>query len=362
MEITYYALSLLVIIASLLPFISDQHWVFRIWDFTRIQVLVLQILITAFGFVFIENQQTLFWTVQIFLLVQMVYNAYVLIPYTPLYRNKSNIHKEKHDESISILSVNVYQFNKEYQRLIDLIREVNPDVVLTMESNKDWEQALSVLDKDYPNHKKIALENTYGMHFFTKLKVSKLQVNYFVADDLPSIEAELETSQARKFTLFGVHPPPPSPTEEDTSKERDGELLSVAKKAKKLNHPVLVVGDFNNVAWAKSSILFRKTSELIDPRIGRGFVSTFHAKYRLLRFPIDLFFHSTDVFVEEFKALRNIGSDHLPLYCRFFIDGKIPIQEEEVEKLEKEEVSEVNEMIAEGKEEESDRPEVAKEY
>jgi endonuclease/exonuclease/phosphatase (EEP) superfamily protein YafD len=38
----------------------------------------------------------------------------------------------------------------------------------------------------------------------------------------------------------------------------------------------LVSGDFNNVAWAYSSQLFRKTSELIDARIGRGIFATFH--------------------------------------------------------------------------------------
>ena len=156
------------------------------------------------------------------------------------------------------------------------------------------------------------------------------------------------TENGTSFTFFGVHPPPPSPTEEDTSRERDGELLSLGKQVLKTKGPVIVVGDFNNVAWAKSSILFRKTSELIDPRIGRGFVSTFHAKYRLLSFPIDLFFHSTDIFIKDFKTLRAIGSDHFPLFCRFFINANEEIQEDEVETLEAEEEEEVDDMIVDG--------------
>lgn len=360
MDIPYYSLSILLIIVSILPFISNQHWIFRVWEFARIQVLVLQILVTGVGFTFIEDQTSLFWIIQLLLLGFIAYNLYVLIPYTTLYRATSSGDVKKESESISVLSVNVYQFNRQYQRLMNLIHEVKPDVILTMETNKDWEDALSVLDSEYPNYKKIALENTYGMHFYTKFRVTRLQVNYFVADDMPSLEVDIETNDNTKFTFFGVHPSPPSPTEEDTSKQRDGELLSVAKRVRQLNNPVLVVGDFNNVAWASSSILFRKTSKLIDPRIGRGFESTFHAKYKLLRFPIDLFFHSTDVFVEEFKTLRPIGSDHLPLYCRFFINHKSTKQESKVEELEKGELSEVNEMIEEGKKEESDRPQVAK--
>ena len=361
METTYYIFSFSFILISILPFISDQHWVFRIVEFARIQKSFLLLLILVAGFVLVEEQKILFWICQALLGAFLLYNLFVLIPYTQLFRKKIPAGTPNQSGSISLISVNVYQFNQEYQRLIDLIGQVKPDIILTMESNKAWENALSVLDQDYPNYQKIALENTYGMHFYTRLKVHDLQVHYFVANDLPSIQAELESPKGKRFTLFGVHPPPPSPTEEETSKERDGELLSVAKLVREIEHPVVVVGDFNNVAWAKSSVLFRKTSELIDPRIGRGFVSTFHAKYKLLRFPIDLFFHSTDVFIEKFRTLSPIGSDHLPLYCRFYINYTSAEQEERVDELEQGEKEEVDEMIEEGKKEESDRPTVAEE-
>jgi hypothetical protein len=62
------------------------------------------------------------------------------------------------------------------------------------------------------------------MHLYSKLKITKHSVHYFVADDLPSIEAKITTADNFKFTFFAVHPPPPSPTEEENSKERDGEL------------------------------------------------------------------------------------------------------------------------------------------
>ncbi|WP_337301760.1 endonuclease/exonuclease/phosphatase family protein [Sediminicola sp. 1XM1-17] len=311
--------------------------------------------------VFVVDKNLLFWGTVLLHAGLIAYHVAILIPYTTLYKKNTSINIPKESELISIISVNVYQFNERYEELIKLVREVKPDILLTMESNQAWEDALAEIEEEYPNFKKVALENTYGIHFYTKLSVKSLKVNYFVADDLPSIEASLLTENGMSFTFFGVHPPPPSPTEEDTSRERDGELLSLGKKVLETKGPVIVVGDFNNVAWAKSSILFRKTSELIDPRIGRGFVSTFHAKYRLLRFPIDLFFHSTDIFIEEFKTLRNIGSDHLPLFCNFYINKKEDLQEEEVETLDEEEKEEVEEMIEDGIEEESDRPEVATE-
>ncbi|QOW08866.1 endonuclease/exonuclease/phosphatase family protein [Kaistella flava (ex Peng et al. 2021)] len=361
MHLFYYLLSSICIAASLLPLIPHQHWFFRIWEFARFQVVIIQLTVLVIGLFFFEPKTVIFWGTILISFGFIINHIVILIPYTVIYKRNTVKEVAKDSELISIISVNVYQFNNEYQRLIDLVNEVKPDILLTMESNQAWENALTKIENDYPNFKKVALENTYGIHFYTRLKVESIKVNYFIADDLPSIEASLLTDSGERFTFFGVHPPPPSPTEEETSKERDGELLSIAKEARTIKDPVIVVGDFNNVAWARASVLFRKTSELIDPRIGRGFVSTFHAKYWLLRFPIDLFFHSTDIFIEDFKTLRNIGSDHLPLYCTFFINKKVDIQEDELETLHEDDLEEVDELIEKGIEEDGNRPTVAEE-
>ena len=361
MHSIYYILISFCIVGSILPLIRNQHWIFRVWEFARFQVAILQLATLVFGLIFFTPRTLIFWATAVVSLGFIINHFVILIPYTVIYKRKPAQKVSKNSDLISIISVNVYQFSKDYQQLIDLINEIQPDILLTMESNQAWEDALTVIENNYPNFKKVPLENTYGIHFYTKLEVDNIKVNYFVADDLPSIEASLLTENGEPFTFFGVHPPPPSPTEEDTSKERDGELLAVAKAVREVKNPVIVTGDFNNVAWARSSILFRKTSELIDPRIGRGFVATFHAKYRLLRFPIDLFFHSTDIFIQDFKTLRNIGSDHLPLYCTFFINKEEDIQEDEVETLHEDDLEEVDELIENGIEEDGNRPAVAKE-
>ena len=332
MEIIYYIFAVFLIVVSFLPFISNQHWFFRVWEFGRIQIAVMLLALILAGFFFMEEYSRAFWVCQFLVIGFFLHNVVVLIPYTRLYRS-AKFSVQKHSESISMLSVNVYQFNEEYGRLLDLINETDPDIILTMETNHEWQNALEVIEKKYPATIKVALENTYGMHFYTRLKADKLIVNYLVADDIPSVEATLRTKGGALLYFFGVHPSPPSPTKEETSKERDSELLLLAKKIKTINGPVVVAGDFNNVAWARSSRLFRKMAGLIDPRIGRGFICTFHARYRLFRFPIDLFFHTPDVFIEEFKALKNVGSDHLPLYCRFFLNHTSKEQNDEIESL-----------------------------
>ncbi|WP_027377538.1 endonuclease/exonuclease/phosphatase family protein [Kaistella palustris] len=356
-EIYLGAVAFLTVL-TLLPKIPSSYWIFRVADFGKIQINFLAVLTFLSGFFLFKNE--FWWYTQIVLALIIVFHSITLIKYTRYYPVKKFAHSpESSSKNIKIISANIYQFNEDYGRFIALIRKCSPDIVLTMESNSAWEKALAALEKEYPFQHKVPLENTYGMHFYSKLKIEKAQTHFFVAPDIPSIEIDLKTTDGYRFVFFGIHPPPPSPTEEKTSKERDGDLLSVAKRVKQIHKPVLVTGDFNNVAWSKSSRLFRKVSHLIDPRVGKAFVSTFHAKYRLFRFPIDLMFHSEDVFIVELKTLENFGSDHLPVYCEFFIDLKNTQQTELIETADTEEIAEAEEMIAAGIEEVGERPAVA---
>lgn len=348
--------SSILIVLSVLPFIQNQHWVFRVAEFIKLQLLPLQIVVFIVT-IFYVKEKPILWYFQVVQLACIGYHIYILMRYTKFWKTPIKKHSVNASDQIKIISCNIYQFNKEYHRFIELIRKEQPDIFLTMESNSDWEQAMQVLEKDYPNYEKVTLENTYGMHFYTKLIAHRIQTHYFVADDLPSIEAELETKDGHRFIFFGAHPPPPSPTEEENSKERDGDLLSIAKKVRDYQLPVIITGDFNNVAWAKSSILFKKTSGLIDARIGRGILATFHTKYWFFRVPLDLLFHSPDIFIDKLFTYPSVGSDHFPIGCSFHIDKHSDKQEELVKHLEAGEMQEVNELIQEGKQEESDNRE-----
>lgn len=120
----------------------------------------------------------------------------------------------------------------------------------------------------------------------------------------------------QRVQVFAVHPTPPVPNENPRSTERDKELLLVAKKAEKLDMPVIVIGDLNDVAWSYTTELFLKTSQLLDPRRGRGFYNTFHAKMPLMQFPLDHAFISADFKLISLKKLDNFDSDHFPIFVK----------------------------------------------
>lgn len=354
MTLVLISFSAVLILLSLLPFIPNQHWIFRVPDFLKLQLLPLQLAVFGISFWYVSDNPGI-WLLQVLQLALIIYHGYLLMRFTRFWKTNPVAGSTEISAKIKIISCNVYQFNTDYNRFIDLIRAEQPDIFLTMETNKDWEQALHALESAYPHHEKVSLENTYGMHFYTRLKLIKVRTHYFVAEDVPSIEVELETEEGYRFVFFGVHPPPPSPTEEANSKERDGDLLSVAKLVRHAPLPVIVTGDFNNVAWARSSILFKKTSRLIDARIGRGILATFHAKYWFFRVPLDLMFHSPEIFIDKLFIYPSIGSDHFPMGCSFHIDLHTSKQDKEVDELEQGDMKEVDELIKKGKAEDSDR-------
>ena len=350
MQTAIYLISGLLIFLSILPFFKNQHWFFRVPEFMKIQLLILQVAVLAASFFLVEHN-SIFWSVAAIQTGLIIYHAYLLIRYTKFYRKNKESKSGRSSDKFSIISANVYQFNTEFERFHKIIEKYRPDFFVTFESNSDWENANQKLEKEYPFTHKVTLENTYGMHFYSKFEPSEIKTHFFVADDIPSIEALFNTDDGFEFEIFAVHPPPPSPMQEKTSKERDGDLLSVAKKIKDHSKPTVVIGDFNTVAWSTTSILFRKTSGLIDGRIGRGILSTFHAKYWFFRVPLDLFFHSKEVFIDELKTLEYFGSDHFPVYCQFHLNKTDNEQEKDVKTADSEEIQEAEELIEEGKKE-----------
>lgn len=349
----FIVISSLLVVFSSLPYINHSHWFFRVFEYGKIQLFFLQIMILFISFLFLDEYSTLIKSLQILTIIFIFLHLIDLYKFTPFYKIVQKKHCEKSSEKINVISANVYQENNDYKKFITLISKYNPDLFLTIESDDKWDKALKHFDEEYKYSIKVPLNNTYGMHLFSKIKILEHKIHYFVADDLPCIEAMMVSNDGYEFTFFGVHPPPPSPTEEENSKERDGELLCVAKRIKEINNTSVIIGDFNNVAWAKSSKLFRKTSKTLDGRMGRGFISTFHANYWFLRFPIDLIFHTADVFINELKSLENFGSDHFPIYSKFFINKEIITQKKHVETTNKEETKEIKKLIKEGKKEQS---------
>lgn len=313
----------LILLATLLPFSRRPGWWIRDFDFPRLQIAFLALATLVAELSLLDLSDAASEALVAITVGCLLYQAWWIFPYTRIYPNEVKAALGVDEaERIRILTANVLAPNRNAEGLIAMIREHRPDVFVTLESDAWWQARLDTLEKDYPYSMKCPLDNLYGMHVYSRLRLEDTAIQFLVEDDIPSMHALVVLESGRKVRMHFLHPAPPSPTEHDESTERDAELLVVAKSVAGLDTPVVVAGDLNDVAWSVTTRLFRKISGLLDPRIGRGMFNTFHAGIPFLRWPLDHLFHSKHFTLSFIRRLPKFGSDHFPMLVELAYDRK----------------------------------------
>lgn len=314
---TLLIIALLVTILTIATFASlskNEIWWIRITDFPRSQLAVFAVILLIVELMFLDVSATTTWLLLTLTVISFGYQCWWIVPYTKCY--KVEVSQTNHLDPanrLAIMTANVLTPNRHAEKLISLVKQYKPDVLVTLETDLWWQKQLSVIEDDYPFRMSCPLDNLYGMHLYSKYTLSESTIEYLVEEDVPSIHTLLTLSSGREIRMHFLHPAPPSPSNNEESSERDAELIMVAKSVSKTPIPVVVAGDLNDVAWSSTTRLFRKISKLLDPRVGRGMFNTFHADHWFMRWPLDHLFHSNHFKLYDIRRMPHIGSDHFPL-------------------------------------------------
>lgn len=307
-------IALFLLVATALPLIREDDWWIRIFDFPRLQIALLSVAAIIALLLLRLRSRLLLFILVLFLTASTIYQFSKVYPYTPLAPKQVLWHKQNQaDRMLSIIVSNVFMPNRKYEAFLEMVRSKNPDIILAVETDLAWVDALQPLEAIYVHSVKKPLDNTYGMALYSKLKLIDPRTETLVENRVPSIHAKVSLPSQDVVSIHCLHPRPPTPKTETTAK-RDAELSVVAIAVGKIKLPIIVMGDLNDVAWSRTTKKFQKTSGLVDPRRGRGLYNTFDATNPLLRFPLDHVFHSTDFKLVSFERLPDIGSDHFPIY------------------------------------------------
>ena len=304
----------LVVFVSVWGLLPLDHWWIRGVDFPRIQILVIG-LVSLIGLLVLAPQWESWDVILLLALIAAVgLQLRMILPYTRLWKKEVRQALPIADAvQLKLMVSNVLTPNNNTQALVDLVQQKRPDVLITLESDQKWQDALTVIEPDYPYTVKVPLDNLYGMHLYSKFELIDPEVKYLLIDDIPSIHTQLRLPNDEVIWLYCLHPMPPSPTEADKSTTRDAELLMVGRHIKENNQTAILAGDLNDVAWSKTTLMFQRISGLLDPRIGRFFINTFHVDYPFLRWALDHIFHSPCFTLVDIERLPSIGSDHYPV-------------------------------------------------
>ncbi len=339
-------LGVFAILLTLKPFIKNSNWFIRMGDFPRLQILFLLLVALGLFFVVFDFQSFADYIFALALIACAIYQMAAILPFTIFYRKEVQTARESDSDfsNLSILIFNIMMENREFQRVLDLIEKYDPNLVLLAEPNDWWAEKLAPLKLKYPNIVLKTLDNHFGMMLFSRLSLEDIEIKFLIEEDVPSIHAKIKLPSGDFIAFHGIHPRPPVPEENGRSTERDGELFLVGKSVRQTELPSIVAGDMNDAAWSRTTRLFKNVSGLLDPRVGRGFYNTFHAKYPFLRLPLDHIFHSHHFRLKHLERIKDsCGSDHFPVLVSLSLesDAAANQQKPEPEGSEKQEADDI---------------------
>ena len=319
LQIVLFVLGGLLIAISLLPLIRNDHWTFRVFEFPRVQKWVLNFVFLVAAIILFPSDAYFALGFIVLLSANLIYLSYQIYPYTPISEKQVDAVSIDTEPSIKLFIANVFQYNRKWQKLTNMVSGEQADIVLLVETDKWWkEKCVDAFGHDYEHQVLQDKENTYGMLLFSKLELRDTQIHHWIKEELPSIETNIVLDN-RIIKLYAIHPEPPVPSEDPESTARDAEILLVGERTNADEVPTIVAGDLNDVAWSYTTELFLKVSGLLDPRRGRGLFSSFHAKYPIARWPLDHVFCSGHFRLQKMKRMGFMGSDHFPIVLQLHL-------------------------------------------
>lgn len=326
-KIILAVLGVLLVLQTFLAFIRTRVWWIRIFDFPRAQIAAGSIVLLAlstFANFGAEQVRPWEWVLFGFVALSAVVQVIQILPYTRIWKHQvpSAPPDSPQDNRLRIVISNVRMENRSVQRWLAVTRAARPDILVAVEVDDWWNRELEVLKQEYPHSLCQPQDNTYGMSLYSRFPLHGSEIKHLIEEDVPSIFTTVELRSGQRVRCVVLHPRPPRPDIQQDSQIRDAELVGAAQIVRTSDEPLVIAGDLNDVAWSHTTHLFQRIAGVLDPRVGRGLFTTYHAEHRLLRYPLDHVFHSNHFDLVEIRRLDHVGSDHFPMAIELSLHPK----------------------------------------
>lgn len=215
---------------------------------------------------------------------------------------------------VRLLVSNVYYANGQHGRLVKLLDEEDPDVIGLVEVTERWLRKLAPLSAQYPYHYEVPDERYVGLALFSRLPLSDARVLELPGEaSTPAIAATLH-APGGEVEIVLAHPV--SPIGPAYVRQRNAQIAAIAQHARSSELPLVLAGDLNLTMWNDGYRPLVENAGLRNAREGHGVGATWPA-IGPLGVPIDHVLASPGVRLRNFRVLRSIGSDHLPVAAEF---------------------------------------------
>ena len=245
--------------------------------------------------------------------------------------------------TLRVLTYNVYGRNADAGPLAELVRSVNPDVIVLQELRQAYAADLiRLVGDDYPFRIAAAL-NTPNDGSGTFSRVPIVDAQAFQLEDNGNAFQHLRLQVGRReLALFNVHLASPEVGAGERrgglpavvrgfdAPRRDRELAWLISETEQLSTPFVLAGDFNVAAGSRPYRQFPERWRDAFGERGSGFGHTFPARRTpwSVRFPawfplirIDYILSSPEIVPGRAWVPWLDGSDHLPVVAELHVGG-----------------------------------------
>ncbi|MBD2337722.1 endonuclease/exonuclease/phosphatase family protein [Calothrix sp. FACHB-156] len=222
------------------------------------------------------------------------------------------------DKQIRLMSFNLNIDNQNFNEVINVVKDNQPDAALLIEIDRN---GFETLKQGFKTTLPYAFRSPGGgLALFSRLPVQDIKADNFNGKGGHNIIANLVVDK-KPITLIGTHPL--VPIKPNTFHRRNLQLAALADYIQKINQPLIIMGDFNLTPWSPYYRRFMNKTNLHNTRLGFGILPSWprpatHVHLPnwlipLLNIPIDHCLVSQDFNVAGTNIGANANSDHASL-------------------------------------------------
>lgn len=209
-----------------------------------------------------------------------------------------------------VVSLNVLQKNRQKQKTLEYLEQVQADVIVLFETDLKWHKALRSLSANYPHQILFPRDDCLGILVFSKHKIEQGKKFIRTKRNILSLLFTLSIAQ-EKIHFLATHTMPPVTREKH--RLRNSTLAQDFAYFDSLSGPKVLLGDFNVTKWAPSFKKLVRNADLVDSAQYTYWQPTWPTFFLPAAITIDHVLVSRSLRVLRRQAGRHIGSDHFPV-------------------------------------------------
>jgi len=212
---------------------------------------------------------------------------------------------------------NVLTKNKNYNLVLNEISLNNPNIIILLETDYQWEENLKELKASYPFYYEHSRDDNFGLSIFSKIPFKSIKLEEWTDAYIPVVKVEF-LYQNKPVQLYCVHTlPPVSKFYTNIRNQMYKKINSISLQAISNSESVIFAGDFNSTIYSRAYRNNLRVLNDVQTTFGNK-TGTWNAWWLpQFRISLDHFLVTPDINAKSFKVGQYIGSDHFPLYFEF---------------------------------------------